>query len=128
MLETLLPYMPAIIGLVLTGFAALLAWVKAKGWLNAQFLDQLNVDVSAAVNDTYQTYVRARKAANGDGKLTAEEKGEARKKALDTLKEIGKAKGKDYAKEWLLPVAADLVEKWVTRKKLTCGESSAAGK
>lgn len=117
MFEAILPFMPAIIGLVLAGVGAGLAWVKGKGWLRAQFLDALNTDISAVVNEVYQEYVKARKAASEDGTLTEEEKKEARNLALKKLKELGKAKGKDYAKEHLVPVVMDLIEKWVSKKK-----------
>ena len=103
--------------LIIAAVGLALGWIKGKGWLKDQFLDQLDTDVKAVVNEVYQEYVKSRKAAGSDGKLTEEEKKEARQLALDKLKALGKDKGKDYAKEWLLPVILDLIEKWVTKKK-----------
>ena len=109
-----LPYIiTGLLSLVATG----LAWVKGKGWLREQFLDELEVDVGAIVNQVYQEYVRARKDANPDGKLTDEEAKQARQLAVDKLIALGKAKGKDYAKSHLLPLILDQVERWVNRKK-----------
>ena len=119
LIEVLLPVIP---GLIIAGVALVLGWIKGKGWLKAEFLEQFKTDVSAVVNEVYQEYVKARKLASEDGKLTEDEKKEARRLALEKLKAIGAAKGKDYAKSWLIPVALDLIEKFVTQKKAGTSE------
>lgn len=113
-LQVLIDHAPELIGL---GLAAIVAWIKSKQWIDDRFLNEFETDVKSAVNDTYQVWVRARKEAAKDGKLTAEEKKVAQQLALNKLKEIGMLKGKNYAKEHLIPLALDLVEKWVTKKK-----------
>ena len=112
-----MPYFPHIITGILTLLGLGFSWLKGKGWIKAEFLTALETDVGSAVNLTYQEYVKARKAANEDGKLTEEEKKQARDLAIDKLKAIGKDKGKNYAKTWIMPVALNLVERWVNRKK-----------
>lgn len=113
-IEILIPLIPgAIIALVALG----LGWIKGKGWIKEGFLTELKTDVSSVVNEVYHEYVKEKKKAAEDGKLTEEEKKAARQLALDKLKELGKKKGKNYAKEWLVPVILDLIEKFVTNKK-----------
>ncbi len=120
-METLLALLPEVMPYIITGVLALaglfFGWVKRKGWVKAEFLDDLERDVGAVVNETYQDYVKARKEANSDGKLTEEEKKMARKLALDKLIALGKSKGVDYGKAYLIPIVMDLVERWVNRKK-----------
>jgi len=117
MLEAIVPFIPAIVGGVLALLALGFAWLKGKNWIKEGFLVELERDVSAVVTEVSDTYVNARKEANEDGKLTDEEKKQARQLAIDRLKELGKQKGKNYAKNWLIPVIADLIEKWISRKQ-----------
>lgn len=116
MFEALVPFLPAIVGGVLALVALGFAWLKGKNWIKEGFLVELERDVSAVVTEVTNTYVNERKKANEDGKLTEEEKKHARQLAIDRLKALGKEKGKNYAKTWLIPVIADLIEKWVNRK------------
>jgi len=112
--EVLIPLIPgAIIALVALG----LGFIKGKGWIREDFISELETDVSAVVNEVYQEYVKEKKTAAEDGKLTEDEKKHARQLAFDKLKELGKKKGKNYVKEWAVPVILDLIEKFVTKKK-----------
>lgn len=113
-LGLVLPHLPMII---ITIIGAILAFIKGKEWIHEGFVDQLDTDVSAVVNEVYQEFVKARKTANKNGKLTEEEKKNARQLALDKLKELGAKKGKNYAQEWLVPVVLDLIERHVSRNK-----------
>lgn len=114
MLELILPHIPAIIGLIIGGIFALAA---KKKWLSEDLAKKLELDVSGSVTAVYHEYVKARKDASEDGKLTDEEKKAARDLALAKLKEVGKEKGIDYAKEYGLPAILGLVEKYVTANK-----------
>lgn len=120
-MEALLALLPEAMPYIITGVLALLGlffgWVKRKGWIKAEFLEDLERDIGAVVNETYQEYVKVRKAANADGKLTEEEKKQARKLAIDKLVALGKEKGIDYGKSHLIPIIKDLIERWVNRKK-----------
>lgn len=113
-IEALIPVIP---GLIIALVAIGLGWIKGKGWIREGFITELETDVSAVVNEVYQEYVKEKKKAAEDGKLTEDEKKHARQLAVDKLKALGKQKGKDYAKEWAMPVILDLIEKFVTKKK-----------
>ena len=114
MLELILPHIPAVIALIL---GAIFTFAVKKKWIKEDLADKLEKDVSGSVTAVYHEYVQARKAANEDGKLTDDEKKEARNLAIAKLKEIGKEKGIDYAKEYGLPAILGLVEKYVTSNK-----------
>lgn len=102
--------MTSVVGLILV-------IVVRKGWIKTDLAEKLKLDVAGVVNAVYQEYVKAKKAASEDGKLTDEEKKEARKLALEKLKEEGKTKGIDYAKEYGVPAILGLVEKYVSANK-----------
>ena len=108
---------PHILELIVLGLGLLFGFMVRKGWLKKELGDALKLDVQGAVTAVYHEYVKARKAANEDGKLTDEEKKEARNLALQKLKEIGKDKGVDYAKTYGVPLVLGLVEKYVTANK-----------
>ena len=114
MLEQLLPLVPELLAIVL-GFVVTL--VVRKKWVSEKLANQLKDDVSGTVTEVYHEYVKDRKAKAEDGKLTEEEKKEARNLALKKLGDIGKDKGIDYAKQYGIPLILSLVEKFVTQKK-----------
>jgi hypothetical protein len=114
MLEQLLPLVPELLAVVL---GLIVTFVVKKKWVDEKLANDLKDDVSGAVTSVYHEYVKARKEANEDGKLTDEEKKEARNLALNKLGEIGKDKGIDYAKKYGVPLILGLVEKFVTKKK-----------
>lgn len=72
------------------------------------------VEVRAAVSEVYQTYVSALKEGAADGKLTDDEKAEAKRRAIAIAKgNIGK-KGLDRLMRILgLPSAADGLDGWL---------------
>lgn len=108
---------PNLLPMVLMAIAVLAAIAKKKGWLDAKMVDMLKEDVQGVVTAIYHEYVKERKIASEDGKLTEEEKKEAREKAILKLKEIGKEKGIDYVKKYGLPLILGLVEKYVQSNK-----------
>lgn len=114
MWEAIIPLIPEIVAVVL-GFIATLA--VRKKWIKEDLAKKLEGDISGAVTEVYDEYVKAKKKGNEDGKLTDEEKKVARDMAIAKVKEIGKTKGVDYAKEYGLPLIKGLIEKYVTKKK-----------
>ena len=73
--------------------------------------------LEAGVELTYRTYVQAIKEAKADGKLTAEEAREARRRARDAAIEFGRAQGLNVLDE-LGPAYVDLwIAKLVKRLK-----------
>jgi hypothetical protein len=112
-LELLINNIPAIV-IAIIGIVGGIA-VKKK-WIKQEHFDQLNNDSQVVVNEVYQEYVKFKKAAGG-GKLTEEQKEEARQLAIAKLKELGKQKGIDYAKKYGIPFILSLVERLVQRNK-----------
>lgn len=96
---------------------AIATFVVKKKWVSEELARSLEGDVKGVVTAVYLEYVKARKLASEDGKLTEEEKKEARNLALKKLAEIGKEKGIDYAKIYGIPLIMGLVEKYVQAEK-----------
>lgn len=88
-----------------------------KKWIKQEHFDKLNQDTQVVVQEVYEEYVKAKKKASKNGKLSEEQKKEAREMAVAKLKELGKAKGIDYAKEYGIPFILALVERMVHRNK-----------
>jgi len=44
--------------------------VVKKGWVKADLVEKLKLDVAGVVNAVYQEYVKGKKEASADGKLT----------------------------------------------------------
>lgn len=90
--------------LTLAGALAAAIWtaVQSTAWFaqikQNRFARALTI-LEAGIEDTYRTYVQALKAARADGKLTAEEKQEARRRARDRALEIARAEGVDLVRE-----------------------------
>ncbi len=89
---------PELVGMVLT---VLVAWWKGSGWY--QKVQDSRAEkgyefVAAAVHETYESYVKEIKAGRKDGKLTADERELARRKAIDAAKEYAKEHGFDLLK------------------------------
>jgi len=69
------------------------------------------------VDKVYFEYTGPLKNASEDGRLTDEQKSEARKRAVAALLEIGKERGFEYAKKYALPVLESLVQTYVLKRK-----------
>ena len=84
--------------------AVAMAWTALKGsdwyrqFCKARF-DQAFLAVEAGVQLTYETYVRECKRLNEDGKLTDNERTEARRLAIEAAKMFGKSHGVDVARQ-----------------------------
>ena len=90
--------------LTLAGALAAAIWtvVQSTTWYACfkqnRFVRALTI-LEAGIEETYRTYVQALKAARADGKLTAEEKQEARTRARDRALELARAEGVDLIRE-----------------------------
>ena len=84
-----------------------------KGWQKL-----LYEAAEAAVTKTYLTYVRECKKASADGKLTDEEKQEARIRAFSVLKEYGKSQGKDLISKYGPDMISSTIEKAVSQASI----------
>lgn len=73
--------------------------------------------VELAVNETFETYVRARKAASVDGKLTSQERETARRMARDAAIGIAKSEGVDLVADIGEAVLQNVIQRTVTRAK-----------
>ncbi len=67
--------------------------------------------LEAGVDITYRTYVEAIKAAREDGKLTSQERREARRRARETAIQFGRSQGIDILQE----LGADYIDMWIER-------------
>jgi len=67
--------------------------------------------LEAGVELTYRTYVQAIKEARADGKLTAEEAGEARRRARDAAVEFGRTQGVDVLRE----LGGEYIDLWISK-------------
>src|SRR6056297_1825538 len=94
------PNIPVIVGSIV---ALVIGFAVKKGWVGAELGKKLELDVSGAVTEVYHEYVAGLKKGREDGKLTDEEKSEARKMAVEKVKQLGKDKGVDYLKTYGLP-------------------------
>lgn len=85
-------------GLLATGVASFWAWAQRKAGIERKEQTTLNKALSfleAGVSQTYEGFVRARKKAAADGKLTDEERAEARRMAVETAKTYALENGLD---------------------------------
>ena len=72
----------------------------------------------AAVAETYETYVKALKERAADGRLTTDEKSEARRIAVERAKQIAKSRGVDLAKTYGEEIVHGIVEQIVNVAKM----------
>ncbi len=102
--------------LALVGAAMGVAWTTFKGvdWFAQRRNDRHNVAlmaVEAGVEHSFQTYVKAIKAARADGKLTLEERKHARALAQATALRVGRAQGVNVVHE----LGREFLPLWITR-------------
>ena len=74
-------------------------------------LDQAMLTLEAAVDRTYDTYVRSIKEASEDGRLTKEERRRARELARETAVEFGRDEGIDVIRE----LGEDYIDLWINK-------------
>ena len=85
-----------------TAIGGLWALFKSSGFLvrcRNQRYRRAILTLEAAAEETYRTYVRAIKEARVDGKLTDEERDQARRLALGRAVELGRTQGIDLLQE-----------------------------
>jgi pyruvate/2-oxoglutarate dehydrogenase complex dihydrolipoamide acyltransferase (E2) component len=85
----------ALLGLISTAFGFLAKWIAAKTGSErlGSIAERLGVALERAVKATWQTYAEELKKGKSDGKLTDDEKAEARKRAIVFAKDFLGPKG-----------------------------------
>jgi len=97
-----------------TAVSGLWAFLKASDWWRQgreQRLDRALQALEAGVEKTYRTYVRAIKQGRADGKLTEQERRQARLLARDTAVAFGRTDGVDVVRE----LGHHYVDLWIAR-------------
>lgn len=103
-------------GMLATGIAALWAWGQRKLGVErkeGQLAHKALSFLEAGVAKTYQEYVKARKKASADGKLTEDEARAARQMAFETAKQYALTNGVDIVKVLGADMVPVLLEKTV---------------
>ncbi len=103
-------------GLTIVGAAAASMWIAFRGidWIAERRHARHNtalMAVEAGVEHSYQTYVKAVKAARSDGKLSSEERKHARALAQETALRVGRAQGVNVVQE----LGREFLPVWITR-------------
>lgn len=109
------PEVLALIGAVL---ALIWGFIKAKDVIKNKTVQIALEGLELGVEEAWQTYVKALKAANEDGKLTDEERKNARELAISVAKEYCKTKGVDLLKAFAKEYIPVIIKKLVDQRKL----------
>lgn len=94
-------------------------YLKTKWkWLEVA-LEKTKIDdiAEGVVTEVYQDYVRSLKAASADGSLSADEKKEAMRMAVEKFKTLAKSQGIPAIRELAEPIIKALLEKAINRMK-----------
>jgi hypothetical protein len=89
-------------------------WFKGLDWFAQRRHDRHTIAlmaIEAGVEHSFQTYVKAIKAARSDGKLTPEERKHARALAQQTALRIGRAQGVNVVRE----LGCEFLPVWISR-------------
>lgn len=105
--ESGLTLVGAVVGAMWAAFKSSDWYENARSRRYAKAVEALE----AGVEQTYRTYVQAIKAAREDGKLTDEEKRQARELAREAAIEFGRTRGVDVLRE----VGAEYVDVWIAK-------------
>lgn len=105
--ETVLTILATILGAIWTAFRSSEWRRRAR---ERRFEKALRA-LEAGVELTYRMYVQAIKESRADGKLTEEERRQARRQALDAAIEYGRRQGIDVLRE----VGAEYVDLWIAK-------------
>lgn len=102
---------------ILGGFiSSFFSWIKTK--VGQTEAEQKAVDaLSVGVTEAYNNFVKLAKDASADGKLTEEEKKQARQFAIDTAKRIAVGPAKDLLFAWGQPKLENIVQQLVAKMK-----------
>lgn len=103
-------------GITMVGAAIGMAWTAFRGldWVAQRRHDRHStalMAVEAGVEHSFQTYVKAIKAARADGKLTLQERKHARALAQATAVRVGLAQGVNVVHE----LGREFLPLWITR-------------
>lgn len=112
----LVELMTSEIGITIVGGAIGIAWTgfKSLDWIEQRRQDRHTVAlmaIEAGVEHSFQTYVRAIKAARANGKLTQDERKHARALAWNAAIRMGRAQGVNVVRE----LGHDFVPVWISR-------------
>jgi hypothetical protein len=114
-MENIWPIIFSVIGVLITiGLKKGVSFLKEKYDLEGAKADALDA-MYAGVVETYD-WVKDRKAKNG-GKLTEDDRAEARKMALVKAKEVATGPGLKVITETALPTIRSWIETFVTQAK-----------
>lgn len=100
-----------LLGAALGGFWTLLKSTEWYARARNRRAQRALLALEAGVDATYESYVRAIKEAREDGKLTAEERREARRRARLTAAQLVRAQGIDIARE----LGEECLDVWINR-------------
>lgn len=90
---------------------AIFAFMARRKWIKDEHAKKLDEKVGGAVTAVYHEFVQDIKA--GGGKLTDEQKKEARARAISKIKEAGLKEGIDFIKEYGVDYIVHYIEKKV---------------
>jgi len=88
-----------LLGTVLAGVWSLFKSTELYARLHRRRCERALLALEAGVMNTYETYVREIKASREDGKLTSEERREARRRAKNYALDLARSEGLDIARE-----------------------------
>ncbi len=107
--------LPAVVAVATFVWGLVQRWDKIAAWKLAKAMACLEAGVQSA----YDSYVRAIKLASEDGKLTDEERKQARQIAIDAAKAYATTYGIDLVKELGAEMLPVLIEKVISKLKGT---------
>lgn len=113
----------SVLAMLGTVLGALWAFFRSTEWfgrLHRRRFNEALQALEAGVELTYRTYVQAIKEARADGKLTEDEKRQARRLAREAAVEFGRSRGIDVLKElgeaylelWIAKLVKKLKRRW----------------
>ena len=106
-----------ILAMAATFIGSAFLWLRQREWVQKHNAEKVVQCIETAVQQTYDEYVRACKEASFDGKLTDEERVEARKLALEKAVAIAKEQGVSLATNFAESYLPTLIEKVVSTAK-----------
>lgn len=104
---------PEVVAVILTVISAFAGLLLRQSWVVRWRLGRAVQCLAAGVRETYEEYVRVVQKSHADGKLTAEERDQAMRMALEKAKAYALSQGFDlakaYAKEFLPVIVERLI-------------------
>jgi len=100
-----------LLGTVLGGLWSLFKSTELYARIRRRRCERALLALEAGVMNTYETYVREIKTSREDGKLTAEERREARRRAKNYAIDLARTEGLDIARE----LGHTYLDAWIER-------------